>query len=402
MAQIGLGINKVTVIKAQSGLGVPATGSGGQVLRRVTSVAKETSASYATNEILSHNQSTGVQLGSRSTEWALDGELSPGTYSTLLAALLRKAFTATTASTGNVTVTSTSIACGTADFLTNGFKIGDVARITAGTFANAVNRDNNFLVTGVTAGTLTGVTVNGTTLIAEGPIAAATVTVVGKKSIVPLTGHTDTLFTVEEWQKDIAESEVFPDMRIGKADVSIPASGNATIKFEGKGLGVRTLGTSQVLTTPTAETTTPVLTSARGILMVNGVESSLVTSASFSVDGTLAAIGPVVGSNFAPDMSRGKVMVSGTFSVAYEDHSLSTLFSSETKLSLTTILTADNTNAADFTSFTMSAIKLTGDSPTDGEAGIIRTFPFTAEINNLGGAALANDKTIITVQDSAA
>jgi hypothetical protein len=48
----------------------------------------------------------------------------------------------------------------------------------------------------------------------------------------------------------------------------------------------------------------------------------------------------------------------------------------------------------------MGRIKITGDAPDDGEKNIMRTYPFTAEINGSGGAALAWDQTIITVQDS--
>jgi hypothetical protein len=65
-------------------------------------------------------------------------------------------------------------------------------------------------------------------------------------------------------------------------------------------------------------------------------------------------------------------------------------------------MAADTTNASDFVAFSMSAVKLTGDAPDDGEKAIIRTYPFTAQINAAGGAALANDQTIITVQDSLA
>ena len=52
--------------------------------------------------------------------------------------------------------------------------------------------------------------------------------------------------------------------------------------------------------------------------------------------------------------------------------------------------------------FTMGRIKLTGDAPDDGEKSILRTYPFTAELNSAGGAALAWDQTIITIQDSQA
>jgi hypothetical protein len=52
--------------------------------------------------------------------------------------------------------------------------------------------------------------------------------------------------------------------------------------------------------------------------------------------------------------------------------------------------------------FSLSAIKLTAADADDGLKGIVRTYPFTASINLGGGPLLANDQTIISVQDSQA
>jgi hypothetical protein len=403
---VSQGINKLTVIKAQVGLGTPASGSGGQVLRRKTSVAKVSRATYENDEIVGHQQSTGVNLGTASSNWDFDGLLSPGTYSTVLAALMRKVFTATTAiATLSLTIAGAgphTITRATGDFLTGGLKIGDVIRITAGTYANAVNRDNNCIITALTATVATVVTLNGSVLIAEGPIATSTITVVGKKSIAPLVSHTDTLFTVEEWYADISKSELFPDIRIGQVDIGLPASGNATIKLGSQGLGVRTNGVAQVLTTPTAATTSPVLTAVRGVITVNGTKSLVVTGLSLSVKTNLQVEGPVVGSNYSPDMSRGRIQVSGQFTALFDSTTLRDLYDAETLCSLVVVMAADTTNNADFVSFSMSAFKLTDASPDDGEKAIVRTYPFTAQLNAAGGAALANDQTILTIQDSLA
>jgi hypothetical protein len=403
---VAQGINKITVYKAQVALGTPAIGAGGQVLRRKTSIAKTSRASYTNDEIVQHQQSTGVNLGTASSDWQFDGLLSPGTYSALLAGLTRKAFTAVTAmaalsltiaGAGPYTITRT-----TGSYLTDGLKVGDVIRITAGTFANPVNRDNNMVVTAVTALVATVVTLNGTLLIAEGPIATSTVTVVGKKSVVPLTGHTDTLFTVEEWFADLAKSELYPDMRIGQADIGLPASGNATVKLASQGLGVRTTGTAQALTSPTAATTSPVLTAVRGVLLVNGAKNQVVTGVTLTVKTTLSQQGPIVGSNYAPDMSRGRIEVTGQFTALFDSTTLRDMFDSETLASMVAVMAADTTNNADFVAFSMSAIKLTDASPDDGEKAIIRTYPFVAQLNAAGGAALANDQTILSIQDSLA
>jgi hypothetical protein len=403
---VAQGINKITVIKAQTGLGVPASGSGGQVLRRKTSIGKKARATYANDEIVQHQQSTGVNLGTASTSWDFDGLLSPGTYALPLQSLLRKYFTATTPIVAaSITIAGTAptftVTRAAGSFLTDGVKIGDVVSLTAGAF-NASNLNNNLVVTGLTALVATVVTLNSSVLVAEGPIASATFTVRGKKALAPLTGHTDTLLTVEEWYNDISRSEVFPDLRIAQADIGLPASGNSTIKLSSMGLGVRTRGTAQVLTTPTAATTTPVLTAVRGVVLANGVAQLGITSISISVKANLNAIGPVVGSNFNPDMSRGRIEVTGTFSALFDSATLGLLYDAETVTSLVAVMAADTTNNADFVAVNLGALKLTGDDPSDGEQAIMRTYPFTCQINASGGAALASDMTICSIQDSAA
>lgn len=403
---VAQGINKITVYKAQVALGTPAIGSGGQILRRKTSVAKVARATYTNDEIVQHQQSTGVNLGTASSDWQFDGLLSPGTYAGLLQGLMRKVFTATAAIAGvGITIAGAgpyTLTRATGDYLAGGVKIGDVIRITAGTYANPVNRDNNCIVTAVTATVLTVITLNGTALVPEGPIAASTVTVVGKKALVPTSGHTDTLFTVEEWYADLSKSELFPDLRIGQADIGLPASGNATIKLASQGLGVRTNGVAQALTSPTAATTSPVLTAVRGVLQIAGAKIATVTGVTLTIKTALTAEGPIVGSNFAPDMARGRIEVTGQFTALFDSTTLRDLYDAETLTSLVVVMGADTTNAAEFMAFNVSALKLTDAAPDDGEKAIIRTYPFTAQINQAGGAALANDQTILTIQDSLA
>ena len=404
---VGQGINKITVFKAQTGLGVPASGSGGQILRRRTSVLDRKRATFVNDEIVQHQQSTGVNLATATTDWAYDGLLSPGTFARLMEALLRKTYTAGVATSGlSVTIAGSApiftLTRSAGSYLTDGYKIGDVVRITAGTYTNGANRDNNLLVTGLTATVLTCIVVNATALIPEGPISGSTISVIGKKSMPPLTGHTDTLFTIEDWYADLSRSELFPDMRIAQADVGLPASGNATVKLGGMGLGVRTLSGTQVLTSPIAATVAPVLTAVRGAVLVNGSQVVTITGASFTVKANMTAEGPIMGSNYAPDMSRGRIEVSGQITGLFDAATLVTLYDAETVTSMVALLTADNTNAADFVSFNISAMKLTGSTPDDGEKAIVRTYPFTAQLNAAGGAALANDQTIISVQDSLA
>jgi len=399
-------INKVLTVYKQTGLGVPRSGSGGQSLRRETSSGKLAVATYENNEITSHQQSTGKTHGGRSSTFTLNGLLSGNTYSTLFASILRGAFAATTPIASlSITITVPggvpTLTAAAATFLTNGIKIGDVIRITAGTYANAVNRDNNLLVLSVSETVITGVTLNGSTMIAEGPIASSTLTVVGKKLAAPITSQTSDYWTVEEYHADITRSELFTDAVFSSADVSIPASGNTTVAFNAVALD-RTSSGAQVLTTPTAETTTDVLQGIKGAVIVQGAAVANVTGATIKIDGTVAPMGNVLGANVAPDVSRGVLKVSGQLTAFFENGTMSGYFDAATPISIAIVDAADETNNSEFISFVMSKVKLEGDDKDTAETGIVRTYPFTAEINGDGGAALENAKTILTIQDSLA
>lgn len=402
---IAQGINKIVTFYKQTGLGVPRSGSGGQKMRRETSMGKLAVANYENNEIVSHQQSTGAAHGARSASFTLNGLLSPNSYSTLFASLLRKAFAATTPSTGmSITIAGTlgayTITRAAGSWLTDGVKIGDIGRLSVGTFhANNINK--NVLILGLTTTVMTVKTLNNTVMNAEGPIASGTFTVIGKKCIAPTTGHTAEYWTIEEWQSDIAQSELFTDAVMGSADIGLPSTGNTTLAFNLAALN-RTTGGAQILTTPTAETTTQVLAGIQGAVIMNGAAVANVTGAQIKIDCGAAPMGSVLGSNFSPDVQRGRIKVSGQLTAYYQDGVLPGLFDAATKINVIIVNAADSTATSEFVSFVMTAVTLDGDDKDDGEKGIVRTYPFTAEINALGGPALANDQTIISIQDSLA
>lgn len=403
---IAQGISKTVAIKKQTALGTAASGTGGQILRREQSTNNLKKDTYGNNEIASHQQDTGKTHGLRSVDAALSGVLSAGTYSTVIASVLRKDFTATTALTGlSITFGGTLGAytlTGTGFLVTSGFKVGDVIRVTAGTSLPADILNKNLLITALTNTVITVKTLNNSTITVSGTaIAACALTLPGKKSIVPTSGHTKDYWTIEDWQTDISQSELYSDVVFGKLDIGLPSTGNATIAIGGAGIN-RTNGAVRILTTPTAETISNPLTAINGLLMVNGGAVANITGLTINIDGKAAGMGAVVGSNIAPDIQRSTIGVSGSFTAFYQDGTLSTLFDNATQIGLVTVITDNSTASSEFVTFSLSNITLDGDSKDDGDKAIIRTYPFTARINMAGGAALANDQTIISVQDSLA
>ena len=402
---VAQGISKSTVFKKQTGLGVPASGTGGQVMRREQSkfdLAKDT---YENNEIASHQQSTGITHGLRKVTGSLNGVLSPNTYAALTASLMRKAFTATAPMVIGTDLTASAtgphFVDGSAAFLTAGLKVGDVGRFTGFTTTAVGNNSKNFLITALTAGNMTGIFLDGSAVIAKVETGSVTFTVVGKKAIVPTTSQTQEYWTAEEWYSDIGRSELYTDVVPSSIDIGLPATGNATFAASFAGLD-RSVGAAQILTTPTAATTTPVLTAVNGAVIVNGAQVGNITGASIKIDAAAAPMGAVLGSNQSPDIQRGRVKVSGQFTAFFEDGVLSGYFDAATNIGIIIVAADNNTPTSDFISFSMSRVKLSSDAKDDGEKGIIGTYSFTAELNGNGGALLADDSTIITIQDSQA
>ncbi len=401
------GVFKQTRIKRQTVKGTLAGVSGGQVMRRETSINELAKEAYDTSsEITTNQQINSVRHGVRLVNAALDGLLSPGTYSDMISAILRRDFAAIAAITGaSITIAASgsnfTITRAAGSFLTDGIKVGLVVRLTAGAFA-AGNLNNNVLVLGVTALVLTVGTLNGFALTAEGPIAAATLTVPGKVTYVPDTGHTNVYYTVEDfYNSGTGYSERNRDVKYGKADFGLPGSGNATVKFAGNGLA-QTNDTTAYFTAPTAESTSEVVVAASGALIVNGALASVITDMSFSVDGSLAPADGVVGSNERPDIFAGLLKVTGSLTGYFEGGVTPGLFLNETKISIVSALTASADKNAEFITFAMSCVKLSSSTPDDGQTGLKRTYNFTAYHNAAGGAALADLSTTIMTHDSLA
>lgn len=402
---VAQGIRKTLAYKKQSGLGVPASGASGQYVRRETATLGVTRDAYSSNEIVSHQQHTGDTHGVAKSQGTINGLLSTLTYQAFIESVLRKAAAATTAiSALSLTIAASgsgyTITRAAGDFLTGGIKIGDVVRLSGGTLAVG-NTLKNLLVTGVTATVLTVLVVDATAMTAEGPIASCTVTVPGKKVWVPTTGHTNDYYTMEEYFADLTRSHLYPDVQIANAEIAAPATGNVTAKFGLIGLGVRTKGASQILTSPGAETTTNVVAGVAGYVVVGGTRYTAITSLTLTIDGGVTHGEAVVGSNFIPDVQRGRIKVSGQFTALYESDTLAAPFDNATATSLLLVLANTGTAPQDFVAIALPQVKLFSDDADDGEKQIIRTYSFTAEIATTGGAALANHQTIISIHDSA-
>ena len=401
---IATGIAKQLSIKKEVTYGVAPTASAAQAYRRVTSTLALAKQTYASAEIRPDYQIADYRHGVRSVGGAINGELSPGTHALVIAAALRKAFVIGVSTSGaSITVAGTgptyTATRAAGSFLTDGFKIGDVIRLTVGTFS-AANLNANLFIVSLTATVATILALNGASLVAEGPIASATVSVYGKKNFVAATAQTNDSFAIEHWHSDISQSELFLGCRVSQLDIGLPPTGMATLNTAFMGVNM-VPAQAQYFTSPTAATTSGVLASVNGVITVGGLQIALLTGLTLKLNPSMTQQA-VVGSNTFPDTFPGRVNITGQMTVLFTDNVMRDYFVNETEVAIACAFATGSSAQADFMSFSLPRVKVGGSAKDDGEKGLVQTMPFQALLNVNGGAALASDFTTLSIQDSLA
>lgn len=403
---IASGIKKSVAIKKEGAgtWGVLAGAAGARYLRRVTSDFNLTKETYQSEEIRVDYQMADFRHGVRSAEGTISGEVSPGSYTDLFAAALARDFTAGVAITGAGINTAAgagstyTLTRGAGSYFTDGFRVGDVTRITAATGLNADHLNKNLLIVALTATVATVVVLNGSTLTVPGTGTAVSYSVTGKKTWVPQTGHTSDSFTVEEWFSNITQSEVYTGCKVDTVGISIPATGIATVDFGFMGKDLAQTGTSQYFTSPTAQGSTGVCAGVNGVVVLNGSPVGFISDASVNISRNTTTA-TVLGSNSLADVFDGRCIVDGSLSIYFTDAVARNAFKDETEVSLIFTLTVNNTATSDFISLTLPRAKLNSFTKNDGEEGIVASTDFQALLNPTTGA---NEVTTIMIQDSAA
>lgn len=402
---IARGVAKKVAYKkeAPGSWGVLPGASGAKYLRRVTSDFTLNKETYESNEIRTDYQVADFRHGVRSAGGSLNGELSAGSYSDFMAAVVAQDFAAVS-SIASLSITITAPASGlqtivrsTGSWITDGVQVGNIIRLSGGTLPIDTT-GVNLLVVAVVALTLTVKVVNGTTLTTQGSaVTGVTLAFPGKKSFAPLTGHTDDSFTIEQWFSDIAQSEVYTGMKVGSVAMQLPSTGLTTVDITFQGKDLTSTGTTQYFTTPAAASSTGIFAAVNGAVIVNGVPSAVITSADFTVERGLEAAN-VVGNNNASDIFTGRIRVNGNISVYFQDNVYRDMFKNETEASIVFALSADNSGGANVISFVMPRVKLGSAGTADGEMGIVSQHSFVALLNSVTTAGLP--ATTLQIQDT--
>lgn len=396
---IATGIGKELRVKVESAWGeLPGTGSA-QLMRRVQSTLNLVKNTFQSNEIRTDYQIADFRHGTRRVEGNISGELSGGTYQTFIEAALRNdavsisnitGVTLTVVDSGPYTITRSS-----GSWIADGLRVGMIPRATAGLNAASLNR--NFAVVALTATVITYLPMDGgAPFVAEAAVASCTVTVPGQVLRVPLTGHVDRSFAIEEYHADLTLSRLFTGCKVSTMSIAFPASGMVTCEFGFMGKDMIVDPAAEYFVTPSAATTSGILAAVNGVLLVNGAAVGLVNAASLSVAGGHTA-GEVIGSNTTPDIFEGRVNVTGQMTVYFQDEAFIEGFLDEDELSVLFFATETNAGNSHFTAVYLPRIKLGGAALDDGEKGLLQTVPFQAL---LAPDVTGDENTTIRVQDS--
>lgn len=392
---IATGINRRVALKKETTWGTAAGAGSAQIMRRTQSTLNLKKNKYDSQELRSDFQRADMRHGTRRVEGTLTGEFSGGSYQTLFEAVCRKAVAGvTTISSLTLTTTSTTITRSTGSWITDSLRVGMVFRVTAALAAGSLNR--NIAVVGLTATVITYLVLDGGAVLAsEGPTAACTVAVPGKRTYMATSSQTDDSFSIEHWQADISVSELFTGNKVSTAGIKLPATGLATIDWNFMGKDITVAG-SAYFTSPTAASTSGIFAAVNGVLLVGGVAVATVTGMNIDLNGNMSA-GEVIGSNVTPDIFEGSMIGGGQFTAYFESNTMLNYFVNETEFEILVFMSASSASAAEFVALHMPRCKVSDAAKDDGQKGLVQTLPFDAL---LLPTTTGYDATTFSVQDS--
>jgi hypothetical protein len=400
--------NVLVAIQEETARGTAATDSSGSADQmRITDSPglKLARAKIISKEKRDDGNTTMGRIGGKSVDGSFNGELSiGGVTDMMLEAILRSAWVATdtaiTCDGGGVytslqaTGTAELTLAGTGSFITEGFKVGDVVRIGAGTPAG--NDDLNLRVITVTANVMTFA---GTPIATGAADTNATLTIL--KKVVNATTPARRTYTVEQYKQDIDLTELFLGCVLTGLKLSFKPGAHATVQYTFKGTDRTALaeGTSPYFTSP-------VLTTGLGLIAddssiwKNG--AAVTTFTGFDLDLTIAAKSePVIGSFVSPDVFDNDLMVSGSITGLRSDFANITLYDAETEFELWIALTEPNTSPTEILSLYLPRVKIADLSAPAGGGDGAEIETLELMIGPLAATATEN-ATVMSVCSSAA
>ena len=397
----------VVAIKAQSALGTQATGAGGTVVRLTGGSGIQFGKNpVESQEVRRDAQSTRGRHGMQSLTAAYDTELSlGGAHDLIIPALFRSTWgTANLAVTEtemtSITTTANTIVAAGGSWITEGFRVFDVVRLTG--HATAANNDRNLRITGLTATTMT---VAETLTLDASADTAFTLTRPGRVCINPAAGNlSHTYFTIDEHEYTVDGSRVATDFMWGAATYSMTPNG--LIMFNPSGVGTGqfeplTGASAPLLTSPAATTGSP-MACVDATLRLGSTDEVAITSFDLGID--ITPVAPeVVAASTSPDLFPGTFQVNLNITMLRENMDEITSYVDETPLSFHALMIENETAPEDFVSisvpnFTLGSVDLSALSKSGG--GRTQTLSIPAGLVGIDNTGGAFDATTLKIQTS--
>lgn len=328
--------------------------------------------------------------GGRTVDGNLGFEMSLGMIDDLIGSVLRRDWTVVTPLTGLTVTASASgpnFVRAAGSWLTDGLALGMLVKFTGFTAGAVANNNKLYTIIGITALNLT---------VAETVVAAASspsigLTVPGKITYIPETGHTNDSYTIEKFYAAAIESYRFTGARVGSVNFGLSADDKVSVDVAFMGQD-RKKDVAQYFTSPAAAGGGDILVTPSGMVVINGVATKVCTNFTLDINGN-ASVGKTVGANVTPDVFMDMIDVGGQISVYYEDGVVDTYFDTEQAISLINRL--DDGIGGAFV-MAMPVVKIFGGGES-GDKEIIRQYDYTAGPNAAGTGA---GKSTILLQDT--
>jgi hypothetical protein len=404
------GVTRQIILATETNFGVQAAGPG-QQLRRTSFTMDNQPPEIASTEISQDAQMRDAHLGVPALQGSLAGQLSPGSYKALFEALLRGTWTAGATTTGMtdstlaVNGTTGIITFGSAsrNFLSLGFKQGDVGRITGVTGGTVLN-GINLRATSVAANAIT---------FAPNPLITAGIgwttgqtgiglAVVGKKLFTPLmSSQVDRSFSIEEWQPETALSTLSRGVK--PTSIALNTAVNGWTNFQASLIGKnQDIATAQIYPSAVAQSASLGVKGASGAVSYQGADLSYVTS--FNIQLTAAAKPvPAIGSvDGAPAIFMGMIGMRSSIQMLATNDTMTSDFLNEPEIQIALHLPSTGAANSDFISIFLPRARLYSSARQDSDRALMRSFNIGSLQQLGGGAGTQWDNTTVVIQDSLA
>jgi hypothetical protein len=402
------GVARQIILAPETTYGVQATGPG-QLLRRTSFSMDNAPPEIQSTEITPDSQVVDAHLGVPMVQTSLSGQLSPGTYKALFEALLRGTWTTGVAltgvadttctidgTTGAVTINSTA-----SNFLTTGFKKGDVCRPSGLIAPVAAMNGLNLRTINVTAHAITFAANPKAVAWASGQSAVG-LAVAGKKLIVPLAAsQLDRSFSIEDYTPETTVSHL--GLGLKPTSIAMNTQPNGWTNFQASLVGKTVaIGNSQVYGSAVAPSTSGGVRGAAGAICYNGVDIGYITSFNVQLAAAAQPV-PAIGSiDGAPNIFMGMITARGTMQCLLTNDSFGADFINEAEVETSLFLPVSTASGADFVNIYLGRNRLFSSTRQDGDRAISRSLNFGGLRQVAGGTGSAWDNTTVVIQDSLA